>query len=519
MSRESDARSGTDSQHHASLTRRALLAGASIVGMAGLTGIGTASEGSDELGGMAATQESEDTPWAKKEHDHSGEYGTATHLGKAAPVDSINTRRISIDEFRQPLQYLIYRDGDQPVALNGNTETEEFVDTDDATVIQQAVDALPAQSRHDGTGRIVFAPAHYRIATPIDIPQNYGDVVFEAHDNRGKGFWNSGGAVFDVSFDFDKPEPKPIFRTQETANGDLSAYGVTFKGLKFMGGGRASPLVDLPDADTVQFSNCNFRSAARDNVRMYASDGLDIPRVGLPGKLEFVGCEFAKAGRDHIRVVDTTQNRYSGNMFNPVQRNHIYIESSNKQRIYGNEFNHANRGDHTTAAHVWLAGDSERKTHDVVATNNILVGQSDHDGFHEADEYVYRNSFVGNVVAGTHRSVVARKSPQTQHAFNGFDEDVSASNFQVDKSNPLLRLTDDEGEEFRIVKRDGGTANIFADSVISQYVAGEKLTDLQADGDFSLVKPGKGIVLKTPDGSAQYRIGIDNEGNVTSEQV
>lgn len=174
-------------------------------------------------------------------------------------------------------------------------------------------------------------PGHYALQNSAEIPRGYGDVVFDVYNNREKGFRISGGGILKAGSDFEtsqsliatkKASPLEVSRY---LSGKLTAFGVTFRGLKFQRQERAHPLVSLPDADTVQFSNCNFKDSFygnRDqvgdpNVRMYASDNLNIDEWGA-WELEIVGCECANTGRDHVKPETTTPNKLAGNMFNPA---------------------------------------------------------------------------------------------------------------------------------------------------------------------------------------------------------
>lgn len=38
-------------------------------------------------------------------------------------------------------------------------------------------------------------------------------------------------------------------------------------------------------------------------------------------------------------------------------------------------------------------------------------------------------------------------------------------------------------------------------------------------GDMTTTTAGKGLIVKTPDGNHTYRLGIDNDGNFTTEQI
>lgn len=45
------------------------------------------------------------------------------------------------------------------------------------------------------------------------------------------------------------------------------------------------------------------------------------------------------------------------------------------------------------------------------------------------------------------------------------------------------------------------------------------LTTLFTNGDVTFMTAGKGTVYTTPDGTKQYRVAVDNSGNVTSTLI
>lgn len=49
-------------------------------------------------GTVSAQSNDDDPPWSPDNHDHSGEHGTATQLGKAAPVESIRTEQLQTQQ-------------------------------------------------------------------------------------------------------------------------------------------------------------------------------------------------------------------------------------------------------------------------------------------------------------------------------------------------------------------------------------------------------------------------------------
>lgn len=118
------------------LVRRDLLAGVGVLGLAGLgAGIAGADDGDDEA------------RFARREHDHSGEYGAASRLGEHAPVESM-----TVDDLRTGVAPVI------DVRAHGAQGDGE---TDDYAAIQAAVDAAGDQA-------VIYFPAGtYHISDAI----------------------------------------------------------------------------------------------------------------------------------------------------------------------------------------------------------------------------------------------------------------------------------------------------------------------------------------------------------------
>lgn len=71
-----------------STKRRSVLSGAAALGLAGVFGTTQPARG-------AESSDEEDPPWAPDEHDHSGEYGTATRLGNNTRIESVQSAKIN----------------------------------------------------------------------------------------------------------------------------------------------------------------------------------------------------------------------------------------------------------------------------------------------------------------------------------------------------------------------------------------------------------------------------------------
>lgn len=121
------------------LNRRRLLAGATAVGLGAVTTgcMSFGNSGDDDGAGSPAPSD----------HDHSGENGTATRLGEAAPVESITTDALYTT--------------DQPVVNVRAYGAKGDGETDDFESIQRAFDDA------DHRSVIYFPPGHYRSSEAI----------------------------------------------------------------------------------------------------------------------------------------------------------------------------------------------------------------------------------------------------------------------------------------------------------------------------------------------------------------
>jgi len=108
---------------------------------------------------------------------------------------------------QQPASYIIFKDGDYICAKNGETGKIDFRDTDAATVIQQAIDALPEYSYPYGGGHIHIKYGVYEITKKIIVDKplwltgegRYARTVLKAADGlndrllevylEGENYW------------------------------------------------------------------------------------------------------------------------------------------------------------------------------------------------------------------------------------------------------------------------------------------------------------------------------------------
>lgn len=70
-----------------------------------------------------------------------------------------------------------------------------------------------------------------------------------------------------------------------------------------------------------------------------------------------------------------------------------------------------------------------------------------------------------------------------------------------------------------ITKKPSGTITRDDYNNLVDYVGGASANSSLFDTDLRMNKPSTGIIVKTPDGSKQYRIRVDNSGSLVTELV
>lgn len=137
--------------------------------------LGTAAAGALGLGiGQAAGEEgsgsnASNSEFAVKEHDHSGEYGTSTKLGEHAPLDSVHTQNVTVDNFDLPASHLVFEHDDVWYAMQTDTQDVVFSDSDGGTVVNHALDEGAAV-------RVVSTEAGTILQTPTTIEHTSGET-------------------------------------------------------------------------------------------------------------------------------------------------------------------------------------------------------------------------------------------------------------------------------------------------------------------------------------------------------
>jgi len=413
-----------------------------------------------------------------REHDHS-------KPGKGGEVlnpEQLFTRSRGAD-------IVIWTDGTTTYAAGPDSLIDS--DADAGKVLQSALDSLPARGSEGVTGDISIRAGRYPIGTEVVLPYKLRNTVIGYPPHRGKGFYNSGGAIF-VSDGLTTSDS--LIRSQtasEAGVSQLTANGVTFTGIGFEGQGETGRLVDLPDVGSVQFRGCHFRNNGDyELVRVYASSGLDISSWGLPGKVEFIdSCEFGYAATSYILLQDTTQCLIMGCLFNPVQESHVILQATsalntsglgtavNKTRIIGNEFGSPNQVGAAagTNATVKLIGyDTDRHVQDTVIVGNTMSGESNADAIREDNAYVRRTTAAPNHLIGTFNADYVRQGTEVVRLEN--------------HSSPLMEFTDASGQAGKIQKADDAALNISTDAAkpIQFWPNGTKTLSISQAGYVSL---------------------------------
>jgi hypothetical protein len=125
---------------------------------------------------------------------------------------------------------------------------------------------------------------------------------------------------------------------------------------------------------------------------------------------------------------------------------------------------------------------------------------------------------------GTSGSIRFRQPPFVSNAV-----DVQSSSTDVGAQVALLRYGSDNnlwvGPRFSLGALKAYGVRFFLDSTAARFTweingqSGSPLMILDSGGDLTLGLAGKGVVLKTPDGTHTYRLGISNAGALTITQV
>jgi archaellum component FlaF (FlaF/FlaG flagellin family) len=98
-------------------------------------------------------------------------------------------------------------------------------------------------------------------------------------------------------------------------------------------------------------------------------------------------------------------------------------------------------------------------------------------------------------------------------------------NVEVNTPDSIV-LGNDNGTVVKQVQ--GSTADLFSVNLYNTSVGDsvDKAFTVEDDGsviigqdEIDIQTPGNGVVVTTPDGTSQYRIAVDNNGNVTSEEI
>lgn len=302
MSKGDEEVSRTD--HRPNVRRRPFLSAAGLLGL-GAIGAGAASGPA-----VAQSQERDDCdnpvgPW--QDYDHSGDA-----LGVCEPLESIHTRRVSIDEFDLPASHIVFEHDDTWHAMETGSQDVVFQDSDGGAVINQALGAgRSVRVVPNGSGH-----THVTTSTTIDHTTGETGLVLE------KGVvldYQGDEAAIDISgngllFEFNIISSAGKYCIRDRGTGTSSINGYQLRG--------ASDTLWFSDAE-----NFTFRGFANSyiNIRWllcsfaetpYGIKLTDAEGVGSEGHRFDIGTVFGPAKKGIvIGEADDPNDTHSFNIF------------------------------------------------------------------------------------------------------------------------------------------------------------------------------------------------------------
>lgn len=175
-----------------------------------------------------------------------------------------------ITNWEETADFIVFKDGADNVAINGDTGAELSRNTDASTVIQAAIDALSS------SGIIFIKSGTYDIITSISLDED-NDYVSIIGSGAGD-YHDEGATVFTVG----------AAVTTIAAVGLVGdrIRGLTIKGIKFTNDdGRDATAINIQFGTYTKIINCGFDHIDEEAIKVQSSYGMHI-----------IGCTFYVCG-------------------------------------------------------------------------------------------------------------------------------------------------------------------------------------------------------------------------------